>query len=207
MKTERPVSFRDHLVGLAMVVVYVAILLVTSRDLGMTRDEGFYVDAAESYAGWFRQLFEGSPSAFDQSTIDAAWSNNHEHPSLVKGLFALSWLAQERWQPPRWPAASRATHAPARIGLQDRAFLWFRFVGRSYRANAIGCAPAKRVQDEPPGLCAGRWSPANGRLMEVVARGGELAEPGREVGQAACQDMHHEALFLHASHDFEQPRA
>lgn len=94
MKENRLTS-RDHLFGLAMVVVYVAILLVTSRDLGMTRDEGFYVDAAESYARWFDQVFDGAPTAFEQSTIDSAWTNNHEHPSLVKGLFALSWLVQQ----------------------------------------------------------------------------------------------------------------
>jgi hypothetical protein len=124
MKTERPVSFRDHLVGLAMVVVYVAILLVTSRDLGMTRDEGFYVDAAESYAGWFHQVFEGSPNAFDQSAIDAAWTNNHEHPSLVKGLFALSWLAQERWH--LFPEASMAFRFPGMV--MSALVLWITYI-------------------------------------------------------------------------------
>jgi 4-amino-4-deoxy-L-arabinose transferase-like glycosyltransferase len=94
--TENRLTARDHFFGLAMVVVYVAILLVTSRDLGMTRDEGFYVDAAESYARWFAQVLDGSDNAFEQGAIDAAWSNNHEHPSLVKGLFALSWLFHQR---------------------------------------------------------------------------------------------------------------
>jgi len=44
--SDRRVGWRDHLFGFAMVAIYVAILLATSRDLGMTRDEGFYVDAA-----------------------------------------------------------------------------------------------------------------------------------------------------------------
>jgi 4-amino-4-deoxy-L-arabinose transferase-like glycosyltransferase len=94
---ENRVTLRDHLFGLLMVVVYVAILLVTSRDLGMTRDEGFYVDAAESYARWFQQVIDHDPNAFERGHIDTAWAVNHEHPSLVKGLFALSWLAQRTW--------------------------------------------------------------------------------------------------------------
>ncbi|MFO0683217.1 MAG: glycosyltransferase family 39 protein [Sandaracinus sp.] len=122
--TDHPVHRRDHLVGLLLVVVYVAILLVSSRDLGMTRDEGFYVDAAESYGGWLRQVFEGAPGAFDRATIDAAWTNNHEHPSLVKGLFALSWLADQRWH--LFPQASMAFRFPGMV-LSGLA-LWILYV-------------------------------------------------------------------------------
>ena len=111
--TENRLTSRDHLFGLAMVIVYVAILLVTSRDLGMTRDEGFYVDAAESYARWFDQVFEGAPDAFEQHSIDAAWTNNHEHPSLVKGLFALSFLAHQRWHV--FPEDSMAFRFPGMV--------------------------------------------------------------------------------------------
>jgi 4-amino-4-deoxy-L-arabinose transferase-like glycosyltransferase len=87
----------DHLVGLLLAVGYVAALLATSSGLGMNRDEGFYVDASESYARWWESLLEGAPDALDRASIDRAWEVNHEHPSLPKSLFAFSWLAQQRW--------------------------------------------------------------------------------------------------------------
>lgn len=86
----------DHLLGAALAVLYVVALVFTSHGLGMNRDEGFYVDAAEAYAGFFRGVLDGVPGAFERSAIDRAWEVNHEHPSLPKSLFALSWLAQER---------------------------------------------------------------------------------------------------------------
>jgi 4-amino-4-deoxy-L-arabinose transferase-like glycosyltransferase len=121
---------RDHLFGLAMVVVYAAILLVTSRDLGMTRDEGFYVDAAESYARWFDQVFEGADGAFEQSTIDAAWTNNHEHPSLVKGLFALSWLVQQEHHV--FPEDSMAFRFPGMVLSALVLWLIYAFGARAF---------------------------------------------------------------------------
>jgi 4-amino-4-deoxy-L-arabinose transferase-like glycosyltransferase len=71
-------------------VVYVALLLTTTSDLGYARDEGFYFDAARSYQRWFELLLSNPHAAFVPKTIDAAWSSNHEHPALLKSLFALS---------------------------------------------------------------------------------------------------------------------
>ena len=121
---DHPVRARDHLFGLAMVVVYVAILLVTSRDLGMTRDEAFYVDAAESYAHWMEQVFRHEPGALEQAAIDQAWSANHEHPSLVKGLFALSWLAEQRWHV--FPETSMSFRFPGMV--LSALVLWILYV-------------------------------------------------------------------------------
>lgn len=94
----RRIGWRDHLLGLALGAAYVAALLVGSRDVGMARDEGFYVVAAERYGAWFERLFEDPSAATTREAVDAAWSYNHEHPSLVKSMFALSHLAQERWE-------------------------------------------------------------------------------------------------------------
>ena len=38
-----------------------------------------------------RFLLRDAKAAMDRSAVDAAWSNNHEHPALVKSLFGLSW--------------------------------------------------------------------------------------------------------------------
>jgi hypothetical protein len=96
----RTLSWRDHLVGLVLCVAYVALLLVSSRDVGMSRDEGFYVEAAHRYAAWFELLGEDRSRALERDVISAPqhWAYNHEHPSLVKSMFALFHLAQERWE-------------------------------------------------------------------------------------------------------------
>lgn len=94
----RPVGMRDHAIGFALAAIYVAVLLLSSRNLGMSRDEGFYVVAAERYAEWFRILSDDSSRAFETETIDRIWNYNNEHPPLSKALFALSYIAQEKWQ-------------------------------------------------------------------------------------------------------------
>jgi 4-amino-4-deoxy-L-arabinose transferase-like glycosyltransferase len=93
----RPLGARDHLLGLALCVAHVAVLVVASRDHAKSRDQSFYVDAAHQYGGWIRQLLDDPSAALERQAIDRAWSYNHEHPALMKTLFALSWLAQEKW--------------------------------------------------------------------------------------------------------------
>ena len=83
---------RDHAVGAALGAVYVAWLLGTARGLGFARDEGFYFQSATTYAAWFKTLGELGLGAFSRGVVDAHWSMNHEHPSLMKSLFALSWM-------------------------------------------------------------------------------------------------------------------
>ena len=92
----RSLGWRDHAFGLALGVAYVAVLLRTVRGLGYARDEGFYVRAAESYARWFELLARDRHAAMQRSAVDAAWAVNHEHPALLKSLFALSWLAHKK---------------------------------------------------------------------------------------------------------------
>jgi hypothetical protein len=94
----RNVGWRDHLVGVALCVAYVALLLATSSNLGMARDEGFYVVAAENYATWFELLWDDSSAALEQGAIDPRWRHISEHPSLMKSAFALSWLAHQKWE-------------------------------------------------------------------------------------------------------------
>ena len=96
MKTK--LSYRDHLLGAGLAMMYVGLLLMTSQDLAMSRDESFYVVAAQDYARWFEQLANDSGAALEQTAIDQAWDFNHEHPGLVKSLFALSWLAHQKWE-------------------------------------------------------------------------------------------------------------
>ena len=133
MSTGRTLTWRDHLFGLVLCVGYVAILLATSLDLGMSRDEGFYVDAADRYAAWFELLGDDPDRALEREVIDRHWDANHEHPSLVKSAFALSALADRAWD--LFPARSMAYRFPGMVfaGL----LLWLIYV---FGARAFGRA-------------------------------------------------------------------
>ncbi len=80
----------DPLIALSLSAAYVALLLATVKHLGYARDEGFYFDAARSYEAWFHMLATHPAEALKRANIDRYWSANHEHPALMKSLFALS---------------------------------------------------------------------------------------------------------------------
>ena len=89
----RPAVALDHLLGALLGALYVTVLLYTAPDIGLSRDEGIYVIAAESYAHWFELLASDPGQALQQPAIDRFFQFNHEHPPLMKTLFALSYLA------------------------------------------------------------------------------------------------------------------
>jgi hypothetical protein len=91
LRLPRRIGWRDHGIGAALGTAYVVALLATARSIGFTRDESFYFRAATSYFGWWHMLFARGVDALAQSAIDGAWSDNHEHPALVKTLFGFSW--------------------------------------------------------------------------------------------------------------------
>jgi 4-amino-4-deoxy-L-arabinose transferase-like glycosyltransferase len=86
----------DALVATGLGGGYVAWLAGTVKDLGYARDEGFYFQASSAYGRWFEQLLATPRAALDRRAVDAAWSANHEHPALVKSLFALSNLVLQK---------------------------------------------------------------------------------------------------------------
>ena len=94
MTDARALTRRDHLIGAALCVGYVALLVATAQDLAMSRDESFYVHAAKSYGGWISQFLSDPLMAMSRERIDRAWAYNWEHPAWMKLSFAWSWLAQ-----------------------------------------------------------------------------------------------------------------
>ncbi len=91
-------ALKPHAVGFALAALYVIVLLKTAPAIGFARDEGFYFHASRVYAEWFQTLVTNRPAAMSRAAIDAAWGVNHEHPSLMKSLFGLSWLLfHEKW--------------------------------------------------------------------------------------------------------------
>src|SRR5690349_23914258 len=81
----------DHFIGATLGLVYLVVLVKTAHGIGYARDEGFYFRAASAYAAWFDILFREPLQAIQRVTVDTYWSNNHEHPALVKSVFGLSW--------------------------------------------------------------------------------------------------------------------
>jgi len=89
----------DPLLAVMLGVAYVGLLLSTVGDLGYARDEGFYYQAARSYERWFDLLLSQPGAALERSAVDRYWGVNHEHPALMKSLFALSLrYLHDRWQ-------------------------------------------------------------------------------------------------------------
>jgi 4-amino-4-deoxy-L-arabinose transferase-like glycosyltransferase len=93
MTDARALTRRDHLIGVALCVGYVALLVATAQDLAMSRDESFYVHAAKSYGSWISQFLSDPLMAMSRERIDRAWAYNWEHPAWMKLSFAWSWLA------------------------------------------------------------------------------------------------------------------
>ncbi len=93
------IGWRDHLVGALLAIGVVTWLLISADAIGFARDEGFYFRAAAQYGGWFRLLYNDPSHAFERAVIDRMWGYNHEHPSLIKSLFSLSWLLlNQKWK-------------------------------------------------------------------------------------------------------------
>ncbi len=132
MTLPEPIGWRDHVIGVGLGLAYVVWLLSTARSLGFPRDEGMYFRAATSYVGWWRSLFEHGQDALKQGAIDAAWSDNHEHPVLMKTLFGVSWwFLHEKWTV--FADASTAFRLPA-MGSAGVA-LWTTYL---FGARAFG---------------------------------------------------------------------
>lgn len=93
----RKLTRLDAAVAVLLGVLYAVVLLRTTGTLGYARDEGIYFHAASSYGRWLSQLWDAPGQAMTRKAIDAAWANNHEHPALIKTLFALSnlWLQKK----------------------------------------------------------------------------------------------------------------
>jgi len=127
-------GWRDHLVGALLATTYVALLMATSVDLAMSRDESFYVVAAERYAGWIEQAWDDFETASQKDAVDRAWSYNHEHPALAKAAFALSYLAHDAWDV--FPTPGMSYRFPGMLAAGLLLWLVYIFGARVYGRQA-----------------------------------------------------------------------
>ena len=129
------IGWRDHVVGFLLGAAYVTWLLATARSLGFARDEGFYFRAATDYSRWFTLLFSHPSQAFERGTIDSIWATNHEHPSLMKSLFALSWMFfHEKWKV--FTDASTSFRFPGMVMSGVALWVTYLFGARAYSRRA-----------------------------------------------------------------------
>jgi 4-amino-4-deoxy-L-arabinose transferase-like glycosyltransferase len=129
------IGWRDHVIGAALGLLYFVWLLSTAHSLGFPRDEGMYFRAATDYVGWWRAVLEHGQEALQQGAIDGAWSDNHEHPVLMKTLFGISWwLLDEQWHIVKY--ASTAYRIPAMIAAGGALWTTYLFGARAYGRRA-----------------------------------------------------------------------
>lgn len=134
------IGWRDHLLGFGLAATYVALLMATAGDLAMSRDESFYVVAAQDYGRWFELLAEDPARALEDEVRDRAWDYNHEHPGLAKSLFALSWLAHQKWD--LFPTDSMAFRFPGMVSAGLLLWLIYIFGARVFGRQAGAFAAA-----------------------------------------------------------------
>lgn len=145
--TRGALAWWDHGIGLGLGAIYLAVLWGTAGDLPMSRDESFYVIAAERYGAWLEALVDDPAAALDATALDAAWSYNAEHPPLMKTLFALSHLLQEATGV--FPSESHAFRFPGM--LTGGLLLWvvYAFGAQATRRRLVGLCAALFVAGMP----------------------------------------------------------
>src|SRR6185295_10251184 len=63
----------DALLAAGLSLGYLCALLVSVKDLGYARDEGFYFQAARSYEAWLEMLLANARAAFEPQVVDRYW--------------------------------------------------------------------------------------------------------------------------------------
>jgi 4-amino-4-deoxy-L-arabinose transferase-like glycosyltransferase len=95
--TDRPGrGGRDALIALGLFAVTFTWMLATSRDVGVARDEGIYINGAEAYVRYVEEVEKHPDLRQDKDLIARHYRVNSEHPPLTKHLYGLSWRLLHR---------------------------------------------------------------------------------------------------------------
>ena len=110
-------------------------LLFTEKPIGVPRDESFYFSAGSAYAGWFKLLLSHPGEAFTDNALTRSFSQNAEHPGLMKELFGIShWIFFENLH---WLREIAAYRLPSFVLAGVFAFVLYLF-GKGVRGRAAG---------------------------------------------------------------------
>jgi len=203
--TRAPRKLEDAAIAIALGGGYTTWLLRTVKDLGYARDEGFYFQAASAYGRWFEQLFAHPGAAIERRAVDMAWSANHEHPALIKSLFALSSLfLQKKWHLFAMDGTSYRFPAMALAGLAVALiYLW----SAEARGRVAGVAAAlafalmPRVFFQAHLACfdvpiVAMWTLGAYAYWRALRHGGVLAPIAAGVAFGLALDTKHNSWFL-----------
>lgn len=132
-------TYLDHILAAVLMASYVALLLSTAPEVGISRDESMYVQASESYGRWYEMLATDPGTALEQKNIDAHFRANHEHPGLTKTLFAFSHLLHKRFD--IFDSGTTAHRFPGM--LSAGLLLWLIYImGATYGGRLAGLGAA-----------------------------------------------------------------
>ncbi len=90
----RPVepTWRDRFVAAVLFVGTLLWLVPTTRNVGVARDEGIYINGAETYQRYVEAVRRDPKKRYDKKTIEQYYRVNAEHPPATKHLYGLSWV-------------------------------------------------------------------------------------------------------------------
>lgn len=145
-----PIDRRDWLIG-ALIFLGTLTLLLSTTQMGFTRDESFYFHAAYDYVQWFEGLWDNLRAgkvglSFTREVVDRHWSYNPEHPVLMKSLFALSYKLF--YQKLQWLSLSDAMRLPTMVLSSWLVAMTYGF-GRQLFGRAAGLIGALALLLQP----------------------------------------------------------
>jgi 4-amino-4-deoxy-L-arabinose transferase-like glycosyltransferase len=142
----RPIGRQDRFVAAALGGVFLAAVWLAQGSVGVTRDEGYYFKAASEYSGWFKLLLSAPTEALSVGVIDRFWSYNHEHPALMKTLFAWSDLLFHRHL--GWMGEITAMRLPGML-MGSLAVALTYLLGVGWRGRRVGLVAALLLAAQP----------------------------------------------------------
>ncbi len=87
----------DRLLAAGIFTIVLTTTVAVSGRQGVHRDEAYYMDAGEQYAGYWEKTLRGQlDHPFSDGSIRRFWDYNHEHPPLMKLLYGFSWRLLHR---------------------------------------------------------------------------------------------------------------
>jgi 4-amino-4-deoxy-L-arabinose transferase-like glycosyltransferase len=89
----RSTSGSSNKISVAIGLITVVVLLLTTGGIGVTWDEPVYIASSNSYTAWYQQLVSNPVGALQPEAITKAWEVVHEHPPLVRIYSGLIWAA------------------------------------------------------------------------------------------------------------------
>lgn len=84
-------TWRDRAVAALLFAGTLILLVGTSQSVGVARDEGIYVHAAETYQRYVEAVRKEPSKRRDKALITQYYRENAEHPPGTKHLYGLSW--------------------------------------------------------------------------------------------------------------------